>query len=164
MIMHTGDPTKDAAPYDPTQPAPVVDSEGDDSFEADITTAAQVPAGTYPAQLTDLYKDVSSSGNDMWVWEFTIGSTSPEAGKTLLAFTALTPAAAWKLAQVVRGLKLPMNGNKAAFSKKDAIGRWAHLVVSVGSYQGQPRSQIDNVKPWPDGMSVPGSGVGELPQ
>ena len=116
-------------------------------FEADLSEAS-IPAGAYAAQLTDLFKDVSSSGNDMWVWEFTIAE-GQHLGQTLRTYTALTASAVWKLAQVVRALGLPMKDNRACFSHKDAIGRWVILGVKTGSYQGVPRAEIGDVKPWP---------------
>jgi hypothetical protein len=98
----------------------------------------------------------------MWIWEFTI-CEGPHAGKKLPVFTALTQAAAWKLAQVVRGLELPMQGNKVRFTPKQAIGKYAHIHTSLGSYQGQPRANIDNVKPWPAGQPKPASLVPDVP-
>lgn len=150
--------------FDPTAISPIVDgaTEGEEVFEVDITVEPPVPAGIYGAQLTDLHKDVSQSGNDMWVWEFTI-CEGPHAGKKLAIFTALTQSAAWKLAQVVRGLALPMQGNKVRFTPKEAVGRYALILTSVGSYQGQPRANIDNVKPWPDERPKPASLVPDGP-
>lgn len=157
--------TQDVGSFDPLAGqsgdplASVVDgaapgSEDDENFEADLTTEAPIPVGVYPAKLTDLFKDTSGAGNDQFVWEFTIGE-GQFMGKTLRNYTALTTSSAWKLAQVVRGLDLPMVGNVAKFTRKQAIGRWAMLVVTHGTYQGQTRAQIDNVKLWPKERPVP---------
>lgn len=137
--------------YDPTQGAPPEEGQAD-LFEADLSTEAQIPVGTHPAVLTDLFKDVSQSGNDMWVWEFTF-----QDSKTLRMYTALTAAAAWRLAQVVRALQLPMVENRAKFSVKDALGRWAMLQVEHKTFDGQLRAQISMIKPWPQGQPTPKS-------
>ena len=112
--------------------------EGDSKFK--------IPEGEYKMRLIDLVKETSKAGNPMWVWTFTVVSGEHE-GIELKTWTALTPAAMWKLTEVLQALGLPSDGKRANFKKKDALGKECIAVVEDSEYQGRVNSSISNLKP-----------------
>lgn len=126
----------------------------DEVFEFEIPEGSDgiIPPGDYEGRLVGLNKQISkNSGNPMWVWNFVI-TKGPHAGMDFPVFTSLTQNALWKLTETLAGLGLPHeSGEKAKFSKSDAIGRMAILRIVTGNYQGKDRSEIQTLLPHPKG-------------
>lgn len=126
----------------------------DEDFEVDLSEVSNafcVPDGYYPGQVTDVIKDVAkSSNNDMYVWDFTIIGSSPEAGKTFKLYTALTPAALWKVAETLEALGLAQKGSVVKFKKGDAIGKRCGLKMVTEEYNGRNSSKIAQCVPLTD--------------
>ena len=74
-------------------------------FEVDLTNVQDssfaIPDGTYKAKCIDITQDVSKSGNPMFIWEFEI-TEGDYRGRTFKSWTAVTPAAMWKVAEGVQ--------------------------------------------------------------
>ena len=124
---------------------------GDDVFEIDMGTAnvdnRQDPTpGDYEAKLVNLEKAHSKAGNPMWVWHFKLDGGA-FSGYQYRYYTAVTPAAMWKVAQVVAALGLSADGQTARFSKSDAIGKPALLRLEEETWDGQKRLNISEILP-----------------
>jgi hypothetical protein len=123
----------------------------DDVFELDgldeIDSKFLVPDGDYELKVTDVTKDVSKSGNPMWVWDLVIVS-GPEAGKEFKTWTAITAGALWKLVQVLAAIGLhDGKSKKVRFSRDEAIGKRCIGVLKQEEYNGRMSSKIDALRP-----------------
>ncbi|KKL55842.1 hypothetical protein LCGC14_2251370 [marine sediment metagenome] len=131
--------------------------------EADANNAFSVPDGEYAAVVIDLEKQYSKAGNPMWVWDFELLADNPEDphfGKQFRAWTALTPAAMWKVAEFLEALELGKPGEKVKFKKSDVINRRALLSMVQEDYTNDEgrtfrNSKVDQVLPHPDGAIMP---------
>lgn len=124
----------------------------EDDFEVDLdgvenNSQYYVPPGNYQGQLISLTKKQSSSGNPMWVWDFVVVEDGPAQGKELRVFTALTPAAMWKVAETIEALGLGETGGKVKFNKKEAIGKQCMLEVADDEYNGKTVSRVQRTYP-----------------
>ena len=109
-----------------------------------------IPDGEYAVVVTDVNKEKSKAGNDMFVWDMEIPEGDHE-GHTLRIYTALTPAALWKLSETVEALGLGEAGQSVKFSKKKAHGRRAIAKVVAQEYNDKWNSNIDKLFPHPEG-------------
>ena len=124
---------------------------GNEVFEIDMGSATvddrrDPSPGDYEATLSDLEKSFSKAGNPMWVWHFKLNGGS-FTGYTYRYYTAVTPAAMWKVAQVVAALGLSQDGKTANFTKSDAIGKPALLRLEEETWDGQTRINISEIMP-----------------
>lgn len=129
----------------------------DEVFETDLPENEddyRVPEGEYLGECTNLFSDVSEAGNKMWVWQFKTRHDK-FGGREFRVYTALTPAAMWKVTEVVEALGLGQSGKRAKFKKEDAIGKMALLQIVDDEYKGVKRSNISRVLPVPEGMPIP---------
>lgn len=120
-----------------------------DTFELDLTNVDtsggfHIPEGTYRAKLIEVEQSVSKGGNPMFVWTFEI-SAGDQAGFQLKSFTAITPAAMWKVAETVEALGVGQTGTVVKFKRSDVINRECGLVVEDNDYNGSVRSSIAKV-------------------
>ena len=125
--------------------------DGDDEFEIDGLDEAgdskfRIPEGEYKMRLIELEKGESKAGNPMWIWTFCVIDGDHE-GTELKTWTALTPAAMWKLSEVLTALGFEAKDGRAKFKKQEAIGREVLATVEDSEYQGRTNSSIANVKP-----------------
>jgi hypothetical protein len=137
-------PTPAAAPAMPGQSVNDVNT----GFEVDLTDVQEigftVPDGTYKAQCVDIAQDVSKSGNPMFVWEFEIAEGDYK-GRTFKSWTAITPAAMWKVAETVQALGVGQTGQVVKFKKGDVVGKFCGIVIEQDEYNGKPASKISRV-------------------
>jgi hypothetical protein len=130
---------------------PLASKEGDDRLDDDefeLEVADIVPVGAWAAMVTDVHKQQSAAGNPMWVWELIIAE-GPGAGQKLRTYTAITTAAAWKVAQVLAALGLLSEDGKAKFKTSDARGKWCIANIVHEKFEGMPRASIGKMEPWP---------------
>jgi hypothetical protein len=136
--------------------------EDDDSFEVQLPSDEEeaskwvVPEGEYDARVVGLEKEESNAGNPMYVWEFELLGPGELKGRTFKSWTALTPAAMWKVREVLEALGLGESGKKAKFTKKDAIGRRCTLDIQDDEYEGKLRSTVKTVLPPQERVSTGG--------
>lgn len=130
-------------------------SAAEETFDADLPedTGFVIDADEVIGRVIDVEKGTSQSNNPMWTWFFAVNE-GPHAGKELRTYTALTPAAMWKLREVCEALGLGEGGKTAKFTKKDAIGRLCVLNLEVQEYKGVKRSSIVSCTPHPDGAGT----------
>jgi len=125
-------------------------ADQDEAFEVDLPEEEEqdftIPAGMYTAGVADVVKSTSNAGNPMWIWHFQIMEGEHE-GHVLRLYTALTPAAMWKLREVIEATGLGQGGQTSKFSRQDAIGKKCMLSVVDDEYQGTKRSSIDGCYP-----------------
>lgn len=120
-----------------------------DTFEVDLSGVDNsggfhIPEGTYRAKLVEVEQSVSKGGNPMFVWTFEI-SAGDHTGFQLKSFTAITPAAMWKVAETVEALGVGQTGTVVKFKRSDVINRECGLVVEDNDYNGSVRSSIAKV-------------------
>lgn len=115
-----------------------------DSFEVDLTEVSSgftIPDGMYPLRCVDVSQGVSNAGNPQFIWDFVI-TQGEQAGKDMKLFTALTPAAMWKVAEVVVALGVGQVGQQVKFKKSDVVGKECVGVIEKQTYKGNERSSI----------------------
>ena len=115
-------------PFMPTpgtsRPAPAPSPAGaplpggaSDSFEVDLTDVESqglIPEGAYRARCANVEQSVSKGGNPMFVWDFELLEGDGK-GRVLKVFTAITPAAMWKVAETVIALGVGQTGEGVKF-------------------------------------------------
>lgn len=136
-------------PFNGGQPAPGASTGGfADNFEVDLTDTKgggfTIPDGNYRVKCIDIEQSVSKGGNPMFVWSFEV-SEGPHAGFQLKVFTAITPAAMWKVAETVEALGVGQTGSVVKFKRTDVVGKECGALVEQSEYNGNTRSQISRV-------------------
>ena len=121
-----------------------------DAFEVDLTDVQQngftIDDGKYRVKCIDIEQSVSQGGNPMFVWTFEIVD-GKFAGFQSKVFTAITPAAMWKVAETVVALGVGQQGQVVKFNRKDVINKDCGAIFEQSEYKGQMRSQITKIIP-----------------
>lgn len=120
---------------------------GTDNFEVDLSEVKdnfKIPDGNYRVKCIEIEQSVSQGGNPMFVWTFEI-SAGDNIGFQSKVFTALTPAAMWKVAETVTALGVGQQGQVVKFKRSDVIGKECGAVIEQTEYNGNIRSQISRV-------------------
>lgn len=130
-------------------PMPGTSSGGSaaDNFEVDLTDVQdnfKIPDGNYKVRCIDIEQSVSKGGNPMFVWTFEI-SEGDHAGFQSKVFTAITPAAMWKVAETVQALGVGQTGSVVKFKRTDVINKECGALIEATEYNGNTRSQISRV-------------------
>ncbi len=121
----------------------------DDDFDIDLGDAeGGIEVGVYAMRVLDVEKQVSKAGNDMWTWTFVVtgddkGKACDADGTELKLWTALTPAALWKLIEVVQALGIEVVDGKIKAKKKDLVGKTCFGNVEMREYQGRDVPSLD---------------------
>jgi len=109
-----------------------------------------IPDGDYVVSVVDVNKETSKAGNPMFVWDMEVAEGDHQ-GHSMRVFTALTPAALWKLSETVEALGLGEAGQSVKFSKEKALGRRCVAAVLAEEYNEKWNSKIDRLSPHPEG-------------
>lgn len=144
-FINNGAPTTGAG----TAPMPTQSiAPSTDGFEVDLTDVQDqsyaIPDGMYRAKCTEVSQDVSKSGNPMFVWEFMI-TQGEFSGRTFKSWTAITPAAMWKVAEIVIALGIGQQGQVVKFKRQDVLNKECGLVMEQDEYNGKITSKITRV-------------------
>lgn len=134
------------APMNAPMPGAVTNAATSD-FEVDLTNVQDnfnVEDGNYLVTCTDVEQSVSKGGNPMFVWTFQIAE-GPHTGFESKVFTAITPAAMWKVAETVQALGVGQTGSVVKFKRTDVVGKQCGALIEKTEYNGQERSQISKV-------------------
>ena len=122
-------------------------SNTNDTFEVDLSGVSDgytIPDGMYPARCIDVQQTVSKGGNPMFVWDFEVPS-GDFRGRTFKLWTAITPAAMWKVAETVIALGVGQSGQTVKFKRGDVLNKPCGIVVEADEYNGKPSSRITRV-------------------
>ena len=121
----------------------------------DIPDYAGPEPGKHRAKLTEVEEDVSSKGNDMWVWHWEVIEGESE-GTTIRSYTSL-------LDNALGGLKTHLKAfgyeGDVDVNTKDLHGRTALLVCSKRKYRDRDTDEekegvsVSNVLPDPNAKS-----------
>lgn len=128
--------------------APATGGGGTETFEvdlSDVTSGFVIPDGEYTVKLMDVEQGVSRAENPQYIWSFEVVDSAEHSGWELKVFTALTPAAMWKVAETVEALGIGATGQMVRFKRSDVIGRTCRALVEQQEYNGQVRSQISKL-------------------
>lgn len=120
---------------------------GSDNFEVDLSEVQSgfvIPDGTYRVKCIEIEQTVSKGGNPMFVWTFEV-SAGDYTGFQSKVFTALTPAAMWKVAETVEALGVGQQGQVVKFKRSDVINKECGALIEQDEYNGQIRSSISRV-------------------
>lgn len=121
---------------------------GADNFEVDLTNVENnsftIPDGNYKVRCIDIEQSVSKGGNPMFIWTFEI-SEGDHAGFQSKVFTAITPAAMWKVAETVQALGIGQTGQTVKFKRTDVLNKECGALIEQTEYNGNTRSQISRV-------------------
>lgn len=119
-----------------------------DNFEVDLTDVQEsqfvIPDGCYKVKCLEVEQSVSKGGNPMFVWQFEI-SSGDYAGFQSKVFTAITPAAMWKVAETVQALGVGQVGSMVKFKRTDVIGKECGALFEKTEYNGKYNSQISKL-------------------
>ena len=129
-------------------PASAPSAPATDEFAVDLTdveSSGLMPDGTYRVKCVNVEQSVSKGGNPMFVWDFEVVGGTAYDGRILKVFTAITPAATWKVAETVVALGIGQTGSVVKFKRSDVIGKECGAVVEETEYNGTKRSQIQRV-------------------
>lgn len=129
-------------------PASAPSAPAADEFAVDLTdveSSGLMPDGTYRVKCVNVEQSVSKGGNPMFVWDFEVVGGTAYDGRMLKVFTAITPAAMWKVAETVQALGIGQTGSVVKFKRSDVIGKECGAVVEETEYNGNKRSQIQRV-------------------
>lgn len=136
-----------SAPTTPMPGAPGA-TAGSDSFEVDLTDVQEnsftIPDGNYKIKCIDIEQSVSKGGNPMFIWTFEV-SEGDHAGFQTKLFTAITPAAMWKVAETVQALGIGQTGQTVKFKRTDVINKECGALIEKTEYNGKVNSQISRV-------------------
>lgn len=120
---------------------------GADAFEVDLSNVQNnfvIPDGLYRVKCIEIEQDVSKGGNPMFKWTFEV-SAGEHAGFQSKVFTAITPAAMWKVAETVQALGVGQTGQVVKFKRSDVLNKECGALIEKTEYNGQERSQISRV-------------------
>ena len=120
---------------------------GPDSFEVDLTDVQDnfvIPDGNYKIKCIDIEQSVSKGGNPMFIWTFEV-SEGEHAGFQTKLFTAITPAAMWKVAEIVQALGIGQTGQTVKFKRTDVINKECGAQIEKTEYNNRVNSQISRV-------------------
>lgn len=129
-------------------PASAPSAPSADEFAVDLTdveSSGLMPDGTYRVKCVNVEQSVSKGGNPMFVWDFEVVGGTDYDGRILKVFTAITPAAMWKVAETVVALGIGQTGSVVKFKRSDVIGKECGAVVEETEYNGTKRPQIQRV-------------------
>lgn len=119
-----------------------------DNFEVDLTDVQMnsfaIPDGNYRAKCTEVEQTVSKGGNPMFVWTFEVVE-GDHKGFQSKVFTAITPAAMWKVAETVIALGVGQTGSVVKFKRSDVVGKECGIVLEASEYNGTTRSSVVRV-------------------
>lgn len=137
------------APTGATTPTPMPGATTSaDNFEVDLSNVQEnsftIPDGNYKVKCTNVEQSVSKGGNPMFVWDFEI-TEGNHKGFTSKVFTAITPAAMWKVAETVKALGVGQTGELVKFSRSDVVGKICGAIFETREYNGNTNSQISKV-------------------
>ena len=135
------------APVNTPMPGNTCASNGADSVEVDLTEVQNgfvIPDGNYRLKCIDIEQQVSKGGNPMFVWTLEV-SAGQHAGFQGKVFTAITPAATWKVAETVKAFGVGQEGQMVKFKRSDVVGKECGGYIEKTEYNGQERSQIQRV-------------------
>ena len=150
------------APTSTPMPGNTHAPNGADSFEVDLTEVQNVvdvtfgdykkkiengftiPDGNYRLKCIDIEQQVSKGGNPMFVWTLEV-SAGQHTGFQGKVFTAITPAAMWKVAETVKAFGVGQEGQMVKFKRSDVVGKECGGYIEKTEYNGQERSQIQRV-------------------
>lgn len=149
-------PIQPSIPFQPNAPiqnsvpnAPVQSGAPNGFFEVDLTNAdnaGMVPEGNYRVRCIDVTQETSKQGNPMFVWTFIIVD-GEYAGKEFKYFTAMTPAAIWKVSEAVISLGIGASGQIVRFSRSDVINKECGAEIIDDDYNGNKKSIITRLMP-----------------
>lgn len=139
-------------PFMPTggaAPMPTNQSSSVDSFEVDLTNVEAgggflIPDGTYKVRCVDVEQGVSKAGNPQFIWTFEV-IEGEHSGFQSKVFTAITPAAMWKVAETVMALGVGQQGEVVKFKRADVLNKECGAIFEQTEYNGNSRSQIQKV-------------------
>ena len=119
-----------------------------DNFEVDLTGVQEnnytIPDGNYKVRCKDVEQGVSKAGNPQFIWTFEV-SEGQYTGFELKTFTAITPAAMWKVAETVQALGIGQTGTVVKFKRTDVINKECGVLIEASEYTGNKRSSIVRV-------------------
>ena len=149
--MTNNNPFMQGAMNPPTGGAPMPGAQvtmAADSFEIDLTEVQSngftIPDGNYRVKCMDVEQSVSKGGNPMFIWTFVV-TEGPHTGFQSKVFTAITPAAMWKVAETVIALGVGQTGSVVKFKRADVVGKECGALIEASEYNGAERSQITKV-------------------
>lgn len=149
-IANNTQPTNaETVPFGGAPPIPdgALAPTNNETFSVDLSNVSDgysIPEGTYKVRCIDVEQRISKSGNPTFVWTFVVDGDA-YAGFELRHFTAITPAAMWKVGEALQALGIGKPGEKINFTRNDVIGKTCTASIVDDEYNGKTRSRIDKL-------------------
>lgn len=149
-------PQGSESPAPPPMPGGIAPSDAPAEYQASFSIGADevegIKPGIYDAKLIKVEPSVSkTSGNQMYVWTYVIIS-GQHAGEELINYTALTPAAMFKLRETLHALNIqPVNGVynfqpvDHSMDTNGVLNKVVRLDVVLQEYEGSESPSIKKV-------------------
>ena len=102
------------------------------------------PEGSYLVKVSGVEQQTSQSGNPMLVWDLVI-ARGEHAGFSVTMWTALTPAAMWKVREVFRALGF--REDKLRVRLAELIGKTMKVTLEHDEYNGSPVVRVAGCEP-----------------
>ena len=128
-------------------PMPGTATANMDAYEVDLSEVSSgytVDDGAYRVRCIEIEQSVSQAGNPMFIWTFVIVD-GKFAGREFKLWTAITPAAMWKVAECVQALGVGQTGQVVKFKRSDVVNKECGAIIEQQEYNGASRSSIAKV-------------------
>lgn len=116
---------------------------------SNISEFKTVPAGKYPARVTEMVLTKANSGNKMFNWTFTI-TDGEYKGRKIWTRTVLVEDSLWVLRNYLIALGIEVPKGAVDVDPQKIIGKYCIIETEVDIYQGKEKSVIINVFPASD--------------
>ena len=107
----------------------------------------RIPEANYRAVVAEIKAEVSSSGNDMVVWQFDVVDHEKYAGSRLWYNTVLIPQSLWNFRAVLEALGVKVKDTTMNIPLNKLVGRTCGIEVVDGEYENKIRSEINDIFP-----------------
>jgi hypothetical protein len=108
-----------------------------------------LPPGDYPAKITKVIDHQAKSGNDNWLYSFTI-TTGPGKGAVYPYYAGLDTEQAWKIRNIYAACGVTIPKKKVRLKREQVLNRTCAVTLDDDEYEGKLKSVIAAVIPLSD--------------
>jgi len=99
-----------------------------------------LPAGEYPAELSEVHESTSKAGNPMHELKFSIFT---DRGRVIITDYISYPSATWKLKKLARAFDALPAFDAQAFDPAVHKGNSLMLTIGIKEWEGQEQNKVD---------------------
>lgn len=134
------------------------------TFDADLTNVDGGylnSAGTFLGRVKEIKKQMSRSGNPMFVVDLEVVD-GPESGKSTRTWLTLTEKAMWKVAEFYTAIGVATVGQKASPTYDDIVGKLVQFTTSTRTYTTTDENgdEVERTTANVESVTAPPAGAG----